>query len=113
MIPHLTFITDRLPPGTGGSANGFVIRIRPKYAQDAGIKAHELEHVRQWWVTLGLHSLLYLFFKRYRLWSEIRAYRVQLSFEADPQRKAYKRELFRKWIAEEYKLNMRPEEVDL
>ena len=113
MIPHILIVTDKMPERLGGMANAFVIRIRPKYANDAGLIAHEKEHVRQFWITLGMHGILYLLSKRYRLWSETKAYRVQLSFEADPQRKTYKRELYRKWIAEEYRLNMRPEEVDL
>lgn len=113
MIPHIKIITDRMPEQFGGMANAFVVRIRPKYRDDKGLIAHELEHVRQFWVTLGLHGIFYMLSKRYRLWSEIRAYRVQLSFEADPVVKERKREQFKKWIAEEYRLNMRPEEVEL
>ncbi len=75
---HFTIYTDDLPDGVGGEARGPVIRIRTKYRQDEGIHAHELEHVRQWWVTLGIHSLLYLVVRRYRLWAEVQAYREQM-----------------------------------
>ena len=75
--PALILYTDNLPEGVGGCANGPVIRIRPKYREDEGIHAHELTHVWQWWLTLGLHSLLYLLVRRYRLWAEVQAYREQ------------------------------------
>ncbi len=77
-FPHITVYTDRLPDGVGGCANGPLIRIRPKYREDVGIHEHELEHVRQWWITLGVHSLLYLLVRRYRLWAEVQAYRAQM-----------------------------------
>lgn len=67
-------------PGRGGKAQGPVITIAPKYRDDEGIHAHELEHVRQWWLTLTVHAWLYLFVRRYRLWAEARAYRVQMKY---------------------------------
>lgn len=72
--------SDRLPDGVGGMAQGPLVTIHPKYEADEGIHAHELEHVRQWWVTLTLHSLLYLFVRRYRLWAEAKAYRAQMRY---------------------------------
>ena len=76
--PALILYTERLPYGVGGIARGPLVLIRPQYRNDRGIHAHELEHVRQWWVTCGLHPLLYYFVRRYRLWSEVGAYRVQM-----------------------------------
>ena len=73
----LIFYTDALPEGVGGDARGPVIRIRSKYREDQGIHQHELEHVRQWWRTLGLHSVLYFVSRRYRLWAEAQAYQMQ------------------------------------
>ena len=73
----LILYTDSLPEGVGGCANGPVVRIRPKYRDDEGILHHELTHVWQYWLTLSLHPLLYLFVRRYRLWAEVQAYRVQ------------------------------------
>ncbi len=75
----LTFFTDNLADWQGGVANGPVIRIRPKYRDDQGIYQHELTHVKQWFATLGLHSLLYLW-RPYRLWSETQAYKVQMQY---------------------------------
>lgn len=76
--PAIIRYSDRLPEGVGGMAQGPLVTIHPKYEADEGIHAHELEHVRQWWVTLTLHALLYLFVRRYRLWAEARAYREQM-----------------------------------
>lgn len=78
--PALLFYTDRLPDGVGGCTNGPVVRIRPKYRDDAGIHKHEELHVWQWWLTLGLHSLLYLFIRPYRQWAEVEAYRRQMRY---------------------------------
>ena len=86
MTYPLIFYTDNLPEWMGGCANGPVIRIRPKYKYDAGILKHELQHVKQWFATLGLHSLLYLVSKRYRQWAEVQAYRAQMRW---PDRNGY------------------------
>jgi hypothetical protein len=80
MLPHILFYTDWIKENKGGSTNAFVIRIRPKYKHDAGIYEHELTHVKQWWRTAGLHSLFYIFSKKYRLKSEVEAYRKQLEY---------------------------------
>lgn len=69
----LTFYVKSLPPTFAGMANGPVIRILEKYKDDAGLHAHELTHVRQWVLSLGLHSLLYLLSDRYKLWAEVQA----------------------------------------
>ena len=82
--PALIFFTDNLPDGVGGRANGPVVRIKTKYERDFGMIEHELEHVRQWWVTLGLHPFLYACSKTYRLWSEASAYAKQVGmFDAN------------------------------
>lgn len=39
---------------------------------------HEYEHVRQWYVTLGFHSLFYLVSSKYRKWAEAKAYAKQV-----------------------------------
>lgn len=75
----MIFYTDRfVPDGHAGCARGPFIFIRPQHKGDAGLLAHEKVHVRQWWRTLGLHSLRYLFSRRYRLKAEVEAYREQL-----------------------------------
>lgn len=57
MLPSLTIYTDNLPANVGGCANGPVVRIRPKYRDDAGIHAHEDEHVEQWYVGVMIGVL--------------------------------------------------------
>lgn len=97
MTYPLTFYVDSLPAGVGGCANGPVIRILKKYRGDIGILKHEIEHVRQWWVLtvltapvfylidpmltglcMAAHPALYLAVRQYRLWCEVRAYRIQM-----------------------------------
>ena len=60
--PSLTIYTDKLPTDVGGCTNGPVVRIRTKYRNDAGIHAHEYEHVWQWWmgVLIGVLAALAL-----------------------------------------------------
>lgn len=83
VLPALVFYTRNrrlMPPGVAGRAIGPLILIRPEYLEDQGIHLHELEHVRQWYLTAGLHPLLYALFRRYRLWAEVRAYRKQMKY---------------------------------
>ena len=98
-------LVGKLPNGFGGTAQGPLIKILPKYEDDAGLIEHEKVHVRQWyaWLCLGLlfstllmllassslwplfsvapflHPLLYKFIRPYRRWSEVQAYRKQLA----------------------------------
>ena len=102
----LTFYVDSLPPDVGGCANGFVIRILKKYKDDYGIYKHELVHVKQWFFTFGIHSLLYLIFDWYRMISEIEAYREQLKHYPDDLT-----EMFAGFIARDYGLSVSKEEV--
>ena len=80
---YLLFYTDNLPENSNGCANAFIIRIRPSCKGDEGLLAHERVHVSQWWRTLGLHSLLYLVSKKYRLKAEVEAYREQLKYNPE------------------------------
>jgi len=77
-FPHIVIYTDKLPDGVGGRANGPIVRIRPRYRYDAGLHAHEYEHVRQWYLTLFAHLLAYRFSRKYRLWSEAKAFARQV-----------------------------------
>lgn len=104
----LIIFTDRMPVEMGGRARGPVVLIRPKYRDDAGLLAHELVHVGQFWgpavmfsilgalllmqpdpllvyigyvlpgLGLAIHSVFYRFDRTYRLWAEVSAYRVQM-----------------------------------
>jgi hypothetical protein len=105
-LPHVIIYTDNLPPNFGGTAQAFVVKIRPKYKDDKGIHDHEYVHVKQWyrllfiwllavglavvseWLPLeyaviaiagvGLHGLLYLLIPSYRLKAEAEAYAAQV-----------------------------------
>jgi hypothetical protein len=76
----LTFFVKALPADIGGMANGPVIRILEKYRDDVGLYQHELTHVKQWFTTLGLHTALYYLCRPYRQWSEVQAYRKQMTY---------------------------------
>lgn len=79
LLPALVWYTDKISDTRfGGVTNGPLIRIRPKYINDRGLLEHELVHVEQWWRTLGMHGILYKLSSKYRLTSEIKAYRTQL-----------------------------------
>ena len=133
MTMHLTIYTDNLPDNVGGCANACVVRIRTKYRNDAGIHAHEYEHVRQWWmgVLIGVLAALAMIglpvpakcsewwpvaltagcalhplaylLPRYRLWAEARAYRIQLRHYPDDRSR-----LFAGFIASRYGLEITP-----
>jgi len=102
ILPALVMYSDQLPqPWQGGVTQGPVIRLRQKYMDDAGILAHELVHVRQWYRTLFVHPLLYLFSKRYRLAAEAEAYREQLRHYPDDRT-----QLFATFMATHYGLQI-------
>jgi hypothetical protein len=115
ILPALVFYTDRLPVGTAGAANGPVIRIRHKYGDpkglhDEGLHQHELEHVKQWYFTLGLHPLFYWLWKPYRLGAEVRAYRVQMQHRNSWGGKLRIEEAAA-YLSNSYKLNISVEEA--
>lgn len=79
VLPALVWYGENIADSRfGGFANGPLIRIRSKYIIDHGLLEHELTHVKQWWRTLGTHGVLYAVSSKYRLASEVEAYRAQL-----------------------------------
>jgi hypothetical protein len=90
-----------------------VVRIRPEYKDDAGVHNREYTHVKQWYKVLavwlsfsallvagtydsmgyslapvavagiGIHSVLYLFVRSYRLEAEAQAYAAQVEAGAN------------------------------
>lgn len=102
---YLIKYVSNLPNGFGGTAQGPLIKLLPKYKNDVGLIEHEKTHVRQWYAVLAigllvcavmallvsptlwigcavapsLHPLLYKFIRPYRRWCEVRAYRQQLA----------------------------------
>lgn len=102
---YLIKLTESLPNGFGGTAQGPLIKLLPKYQHDVGLIKHEKTHVRQWYAVLGIglllstllalkvspafwplyglapffHQLLYKFVRLYRRWCEVKAYRKQIA----------------------------------
>ena len=105
-LPYLLFYTTNLPDNVGGIANGFIVRIKPKYKLDKGIHAHEEVHVKQWYKTLGFHSFLYKYSSKYRLNAEVEAYKEQLKYYLDDRTN-----LFAKFIVEDYNLDVEQESI--
>ncbi|WP_307987774.1 hypothetical protein [uncultured Pseudomonas sp.] len=101
---YLIKSSKKLPNGFGGTAQGPLIKILPKYKDDIGLLEHEKTHVRQWYAVVGfalllstlltlfvspalwplyglapvLHQSLYRFIRPYRRWCEVQAYRKQI-----------------------------------
>ena len=102
---YLIKLSESLPNGFGGTAQGPLIKLLPKYQHDVGLIEHEKTHVRQWYAVLGIglllctllmllvsaalwplyglalfsHQLLYKFVRPYRRWCEVKAYRKQIA----------------------------------
>lgn len=102
----MIFYTNRfVPSNSAGCTRGPVIFIRPEYKDDIGLLEHEKVHVKQWYRTLGLHSLLYLFSKDYKLKSEVEAYKKQLEYSPESI------DLFAEYLSEDYGLNISVDKV--
>lgn len=87
-------------------ACGPLIFLRPKYRNDEGLYRHELQHVKQWWFTLGFHSLFYTFSDVYKLWAEVEAYKVQAKCYPDDRS-----EVFATFISTNYGLDVSLEQA--
>lgn len=88
-----------------GVALGPVVLIKPKYRDDDGLRAHELTHVEHSYIGLIIiHALLYKFSDRFRYWSELTCYRVQLGFSQPDQLDANAKK-YARFIATKYDLD--------
>ena len=59
--PALIFYTDKGMTWQAGTARAFLVRIKAEHAGDTGLLAHELMHVKIFWlVTLVSALLIYL-----------------------------------------------------
>lgn len=76
-LPHWTFYVDEMKEPFVGRAFGPLIFIRKDWKEDKKLWLHEYEHVKQFYMTLFLHGLLYTFFRKYRIWAEARGYAAQ------------------------------------
>jgi hypothetical protein len=126
MVPALIRYTDDMPQWVGGYAKWFYIAIRPKYKDDKGIHAHELEHVKQWWITtilaaviigaicyrtgysyaymgfsVSVFQILYSVIPWFKLMCEVECYKEQMKHYSDDRAP-----LFAKFISEKYNLNV-------
>ena len=73
----LVVYTRLLPERKAGLTIGPLVLIQTRYRGDKGLLAHEMEHARQFWVTFGLHLILYPLSRHYRLWAEAVAFARQ------------------------------------
>jgi len=79
-VPVPFVIVPRLPGRIAGISLGMVVVVRREYGDDWPTVVHELEHCKQFWRGgTVLHLLRYLIDPRYRLRSELGAYRAELS----------------------------------
>ncbi len=85
--PAVVGVVDDLD-GDVAQAEGPFIRIARGHQDTPGVLEHELAHVTQWWLSLGLHGLLYGVSHHYRAWSELLAYgddlRAQIAAGGNP-----------------------------
>lgn len=58
MIWHIKRQATKIKPPTTAQSMGFVVSIAKGHESDAGLLAHELTHVKQWWRLVGLFALL-------------------------------------------------------
>lgn len=134
ILPVIVHYADIKKKNVAGYASGPYVRIKPEYRHDEGLHEHEFMHVKQGYigligcVLLGLllnqfidfdyileaafgigaasHPLLYLLVTRYKLFAEVVAYAKQAEFYPTD-----KTELFGKFIAENYKLDISAEDA--
>lgn len=124
MIPHIKITTEKMPANAAGMQVWFVIKLRKAFRTNQPLIAHELEHVKQWWMTtlifaalLGalvyfiqplwpiialapfMHGALYTLLRPYRRWAEVGAHRAQVRAGGDPASLA-------KHLSSAYKLKM-------
>ena len=100
-LPHIVKYTNKVP---AGNAKLFYVRINPRFKNDAGMHAHEYEHVKQWYASVPIAALLWLvlehfapqyayffvaliplgfsamyqFVKPFRYWTELKAFNAYL-----------------------------------
>lgn len=103
MKNYLVFYTDLIPRRFTGYTFAFIILLRPSVKGDIPLLEHEKVHVNQFWRTLGLNGLFYLFSKEKRLQYELEAYKKQLEFESN---KSLAKIVFANYLTENYNLNI-------
>jgi hypothetical protein len=89
-----------------GITQGPIIRILESHKDDEGLYQHELMHVKQWFMTLSLHSFFYIFSDKYKLWAEVQAYKKQAACYMDDRKPKFAR-----FIAMYYGLSITEQEA--
>jgi hypothetical protein len=78
-IPVPVITSPWLPGRIVGLSLGFAVVVRDDYAHDEPTLVHELVHCKQFFRSGGLvHFLLYFLSRKYRLNTEIEAYRAEI-----------------------------------
>jgi hypothetical protein len=79
VIPVPIIASPWLPGRIVGLSLGFAVVVRDDYAQDEPTLVHELVHCKQFFRSGGLlHFVLYFVSTKYRLRTEIEAYRAEI-----------------------------------
>ena len=87
LVPVPVFTVKRLPGRLIGVCMGPFVLIHGDYADDWPTVVHELEHCKQFWRGgLVIHFARYYLSRRYRLRSELAAYRAELDACAPAER---------------------------
>ena len=81
ILPAIFLYSPGKQSGVGANTKYNVIRFQsdlniPEHRIEA-LRRHELEHVKQFYMTFGLSEILYQKSPKYRLWAEAKAHRVQ------------------------------------
>lgn len=108
MKNYLVFYTDLIPQRFTGYTFAFIILLRPSVKGDIALLEHEKVHVNQFWRTLGLNGIFYLFSKKKRMEYELEAYLKQLEFEKN---KDLAKQTFAKYLSNNYNLNLTYEDA--
>jgi DNA-directed RNA polymerase subunit K/omega len=136
-LPFFTKYTDKVAAGDSFLA---VIRINPKYKDNAGLHAHEYQHIKQWYTAtfsafvlyiisasllpplgvavhaaalvscLYVNGALYKLSSKYRLAMEVAAYAEQIK-HAKPEKKIIEIDYYSTAISEQYNLSISYEQA--
>ena len=102
-LPVLVFYTENIKSNFAGLAAGPFIFIKEKYREDKGLLRHEIKHSKQFYITLGIGSLLYKFNAKVRYLAEVGCYKEQLKFSPDSKKKRHA-EIYADFIINRYGL---------
>ena len=121
--PAVILYTEKGMTWQAGAARAFIVRIKDKYAGDAGLLAHELMHVKIFWLVtlvsalliyltapiellplaLAVKSLAYRFIPAWRLREEVICYRAQSNAYNDGKDRT---PIFARYISTHYDLDI-------